>query len=327
MFNWFYKRNSREPYSHQNLSRSLKKWLIENFDFSLPRIAHAHFSSDRTVKLLFEMKDGARVEGVLIPFQGKYSLCLSSQVGCAMKCSFCSTGLQGFLRHLEVHEIIGQVLQAKLWLQQNRPDDCSLQNLVFMGQGEPLHNFETVRDAVKILISQHGLSFADHKITVSTSGYLPGLERWINEMPPVNLALSLHAVESEKRSRVIPLNKKYPLGSLMEVIDQIPLGKKRFITFEYLLMGGFNDSPEDALALGEFLKDRRAFLNLIPFNPFPGGEFTRPSERKVLEFKEILEPFGFPVTIRTTKGDEILAACGQLNLNLTERKLHANPLL
>ena len=324
LFNWFYKKNSRGPYEHQNLSRFLKKWVVDTFDFDLPRISHAHFSADRTVKFVFELRDGARIESVLLPFQSKYSLCISSQAGCGMKCSFCSTGRQGFLRHLDVHEIVGQVLQAKFWLEQNRPGEGSVQNVVFMGQGEPLHNFDAVRDAVDIFISQHGLSLADHKITVSTSGYLPGLARWTSEMPPVNLAVSLHSVDNLRRSQIIPLNKKYPLTEIMAVIDQIPLEKKRFITFEYLLLGGFNDSDQDAIELGYFLRNRRAFLNLIPFNPFPGSEFIRPEESRILLFKNRVESFGFPVTVRSTKGHEILAACGQLNLKLTESTLHAN---
>jgi 23S rRNA (adenine2503-C2)-methyltransferase len=188
-----------------------------------------------------------------------------------------------------------------------------------MGQGEPLHNFDSVKAAVEIFISQYGLSLADHKITVSTSGYLPGLERWKTEMPSVNLALSLHAVDDYRRSKIIPLNRRYPLDKIMPIIDDIPLGKKRFVTYEYLLLGGFNDSYEDALGLGRFLQNRRAFLNLIPFNPFPGAEFNRPEDSKVLLFKKAVESFGFPVTIRSTKGDQILAACGQLNIKLTNQ--------
>lgn len=317
LYNWFYKKNQRLPYSHQNLSTELKIWIQENFSFDLPLHSKIQMSADKTVKFLNLLQDGSSVESVLIPFQGKYTLCLSSQVGCAMNCSFCYTGKQGYKRHLQVEEIIGQFLQAKMWLAENRPDDSKILNIVFMGQGEPLHNFDAVRTAIEIFLSQHGLSLADHKITVSTSGYLPGLERWISEMPPVNLALSLHSPVTEKRNILIPLNKKYSLHEVLAVIDKIPLAKKRFITFEYLLIADMNDSREDALLTGELLKDRKAIVNLIPFNPFPGSEYKRPNEEKIKLFKSTLEEFGLPVTLRTTKGDEILAACGQLNTKMS----------
>lgn len=281
--------------------------------FDQPRIVHTQKSPDKTVKFLIELRDGRRVESVLIPFQKKYTLCLSSQVGCAMGCSFCFTGKQGFHRHLKTEEIIGQFLGVQHWLSEHRPDDNFISNLVYMGQGEPLHNFEAVRDSAKIFISQHGLSVADHKITVSTAGFLPGLERWKAEMPSVNVALSLHSPRSEVRSELIPLNRKYPISDILNVIREIPQGKKRFATFEYLLIDGLNDSLEDAHRTGQLLKGHKAFINLIPFNPFPGSHYKRPSMEKMKAFKQGLERYGFPVTLRTTKGDEIFAACGQLN--------------
>jgi len=291
--------------------KTLQK-ISEDFDFSLPKIHHFSESKDKTVKFLIELHDGATVEAVLIPFYRKYSLCLSSQVGCGMNCSFCFTGTQGFKRHLKSHEIVGQFLSACKWLEQNRPDEFKISNLVFMGQGEPLHNFESVKKACEIFLSQHGCSIAAQKITVSTAGYLPGLKKWKTEMPAVNLALSLHSPFKEKRDQLIPINRSFDLEDVLEEIDRIPLSKKQFVTYEYLLIKDFNDGDEDAKQLGEKLKGKRAYINLIPFNPFPGSKYEKPELIKIENFKSVLDTYKIPTLIRTTKGDEVLAACGQL---------------
>lgn len=313
LYNWYYKKNQRNSCELFHLSQKTRQFVESNFDFKLPDIDLVRQSQDKTVKFLFRLHDGFKIETVLIPFQDKYTVCLSSQVGCAMNCSFCFTGKQGFTRHLQTNEIVGQFLQVQKWLTENRPNDDRILNIVYMGQGEPLHNFDAVKKSAQIFISQHGLSLADHKITVSTSGYLPGLERWKTEMPDINIALSLHSAFSEKRSELIPINRKYPLDKVIEWVDRIPTGKKRFVTFEYLLIADYNDSEDDAKATGELLKGRKAYINLIPFNPFPGSSFSRPSNEKVMSFKAKLDVYNIPVTVRTTKGDEILAACGQLN--------------
>lgn len=315
LYNWHYKKNRRESCEHNNLSKLTRRFRA-NLSFSLPQIHTVHQSADRTVKFLFALADGRRVESVLIPFQGKYTICLSSQVGCAMSCSFCYTGRQGFTRHLASHEIVGQFVEAKRWLSAHRPEDDRILNIVFMGQGEPLHNFDAVKQACEIFLSHHGLSLATHKITVSTSGYLPGLKRWRSEMPAVNIALSLHSLDPAKRARLIPLENKYPVAEIVPLVDGLPQGELRFVTYEYLLIDGFNDSDVEAADLGRCLQGRKAFVNLIPFNPFPGSEFRRPSVDRVARFKAVVDTFGVPTTIRSTKGDEILAACGQLNTRL-----------
>lgn len=312
LFNWHYK-HAKDEVCTKDISKSAQEFIARQFDFTLPNISRVQHSEDRTVKLLIKLSDEKEVEAVLLPFQGKYSLCLSSQVGCAMKCSFCYTGTQGLFRSLTTEEIVGQLLVARQWLRTNRPEDGSIQNTVFMGQGEPLHNFDAVKTACEIFLSQHGLSIADHKITVSTAGYLPGLKRWKEEMPDVNIALSLHSTDSEKRNELIPLNKKYPLDEIIGFVDAIPTGRKRFVTFEYLLIKDFNDSETEAFALGEFLKERKALINLIPFNPIPGSKYQRPEAAVVERFKTVLDTFKIPTMIRGTKGHEILAACGQLN--------------
>jgi 23S rRNA (adenine2503-C2)-methyltransferase len=229
-----------------------------------------------------------------------------------MNCSFCYTGTQGFKRNLKTNEIVGQFLEAWNWLKTNRPGEENIPNIVFMGQGEPLHNFDSVKKACEIFLSQNGTSIAAQKITVSTSGYLPGLKRWIDEMPQVNLALSLHSPFTTKRNELIPINKAFPLNEVLDVIDQVPLSKKQFITYEYLLIDDFNDADDDAHAVGTLIQGKPAYINLIPFNPFPGVDYKRPSENKINRFKEILDTYKIPTLIRTTKGDDVLAACGQL---------------
>ncbi len=313
LFNWHYKKNQSDPCTLSALPQRAKAYCLSKLSFQRPQLHQVQESEDRTVKFRFQMEDGFDVETVLIPFHNKYTICLSSQVGCAMNCSFCFTGKQGFARHLKTEEIIGQILAAKSWLTKHRPADDRILNVVFMGQGEPLHNFDAVQKAVEILISQHGLSLAVHKITISTAGYLPGLKRWAKEMPNVNLALSLHSPFPEKRQALIPIDKVYPLDEVMETIDTIPLDDKRFVTYEYLLIKGVNDGPDDAKATGQLLQGKKAYLNLIPFNPFPGTPYQRPDETSLLKFKNIAEEYGVIVTLRTTKGDEILAACGQLH--------------
>jgi 23S rRNA (adenine2503-C2)-methyltransferase len=313
LYRHFYKDKKLTPCNHHNLSKAAREFVSTQLDFTLPEVELAHESSDQTVKFLIKLKDGQKVESVLIPFQNKYTLCLSTQVGCAMKCSFCFTGTQGLKRHLETSEIIGQFILAWNWLEKNRPLDHQLKNIVYMGQGEPLHNFDAVKKASEIFLDQHGMSLGVQKITVSTAGYLPGLKRWNEEMPGVNLALSLHSVIEEKRNQLIPINQRFPLQEVMDYIDTIPLARKQYIIYEYLLIKDFNDSPLDAEMTGEFLKGKQAIINLIPFNPFPGSEYQRPTDESILQFQKIIQGYKLPALIRSTKGDDILAACGQLN--------------
>jgi 23S rRNA (adenine2503-C2)-methyltransferase len=312
LFNWHYKKRQLNPCLIDLAKKSID-FVANNLSFDLPNIDVIQESQDKTVKFLMKLHDGYKIETVLIPFNGKYTICLSSQVGCAMKCSFCHTGLQGLNRHLSTEEIIGQFIKAQKWLTEHRIENDKILNIVFMGQGEPLHNFDAVKKACEIFLSQHGLSVADQKITISTAGYLPGLERWKSEMPKVNIALSLHSPIKEKRDQLIPINKRYPLEEVLSYVDSIPEGKNRFVTYEYLLIDDFNDSDEDAHLTGKLLAGKKAYISLIPFNPFPGSQYNRPEMKKVEHFKSILDFYKIPTLIRATKGDEILAACGQLN--------------
>jgi 23S rRNA (adenine2503-C2)-methyltransferase len=315
MFNWHYKKRRVDP-CLIDLAKESIAFVRDYFEFYLPTAEKVQESPDGTVKFLLRLADGLQVETVLIPFNGKYTVCLSSQVGCAMKCSFCYTGTQGLKRHLGAEEIVGQFMAAKLWLSSHRPGDDRVLNIVFMGQGEPLHNFDAVKKAVEIFLEKRGLCIAPHKITISTAGYLPGLSRWKTEMPPVNIAVSLHSPIESKRNELIPINQRYPLAQVMELAEAIPQGRTRFVTYEYLLAENFNDSDEDAHATGTLLKGRNAYVSLIPFNPFPQSDYRRPSPARVEAFKRIMDTYGVPTLIRKTKGDEILAACGQLNTKL-----------
>ena len=315
LFNWHYKKRKCEACT-EDLAKKSISFVEQKFNFDLPSVYQVQEAEDRTVKFLIELSDSKKVETVLIPFQNKYTLCLSSQVGCAMKCSFCYTGTQGLTRNLTTHEIVGQFLKADEWLRMNRPEDNKILNIVFMGQGEPLHNFDAVKKACEIFISQHGLSLARDRITISTAGYLPGLERWKREMPDVNVALSLHSVIKAKRDQLIPINQRYPLDEVMKFIEEIPEGKKRFVIYEYLLVKDFNDSIDDAHLTGKYLQGKKASINLIPFNPYPNSHYEKPELETVIQFKAILDQYQIPTMIRSTKGDQILAACGQLNTKI-----------
>ncbi|MBC8413208.1 MAG: 23S rRNA (adenine(2503)-C(2))-methyltransferase RlmN [Nitrospira sp.] len=312
LFNWHYKEKENVQ-CNENIAKSSLVFFQNNFNFSLPEIDTVQESNDRTVKFLFKLKDNHTIETVLIPFHNKYSICLSSQVGCAMNCSFCFTGQQGLRRNLTTSEIVGQFLQAWRWLAKNRPGEERILNIVFMGQGEPLHNFDSVKKACEIFLSKYGTSIAVRKITISTAGYIPGLKRWCREMPGVNLAFSLHSPFEEKRNELIPINKKYPLNEVLTYIDEIPVKKKQFITYEYLLIKDFNDSADDAKKVGAMLAGKSAYINLIPFNSFPGSHYERPNWDKIEKFKEVLDKFKIPTLIRIAKGEDVLAACGQLN--------------
>ncbi len=319
LFRHYYKEKNLTSCDHHNLPKKAKLFLNQTYHFELPVISTLHISEDQTVKFLIELEDGYKVETVLIPYNNKYTLCVSTQVGCAMNCSFCFTGTQGLKRHLGTQEIIAQYILAWNWLKNNRPEDEKsrpLKNIVFMGQGEPLHNFDAVKKSCEILLDQHGASLGVQKITVSTAGYLPGLKRWNEEMPGVNLALSLHSVIEEKRNVLIPINQRYPLHEVIEYIKTIPLARKQYVIFEYLLIKDFNDSIEDALLCAQYLKGIEAIINIIPFNPFPGSKFEKPSLDRILNFKKTIDELKIPALIRTTMGDDILAACGQLNTKI-----------
>lgn len=297
------------------------KWLEQGqelFDFDLPQIAQILKAQDGTVKFQIQFKDGLSVETVLIPFHKRFTVCLSTQVGCAMNCSFCYTATQGLKRHLTAGEIVGQYLVAYEYLRKQHQKTLK-PSIVFMGQGEPLHNFEQVMKAIEVLNDPNLIGVGHRQMTLSTVGFLPALQKVPHTFLPINFALSLHSPFEHERNELIPLNLRYPLAEVTNALDQIPLLPRQFITYEYLLIKDFNMSDAHVRELQKLLGHRRAILNLIPFNPFPGSKWQRPSLEEINTFKEKLVSQKLRVMVRTTKGDDILAACGQLKINKLAR--------
>lgn len=301
----------------RHVSSELIEKLKSRFSFDLPSISQIQKAEDGTIKFLVRFHDDMEVETVLIPFYKRFTVCLSTQVGCAMNCSFCYTGTQGLKRHLTAGEIVGQYLVASNWLKA-RDNRALSPSIVFMGQGEPLHNAKEVSQAIKVLNDTKLIGVGHRQMTLSTVGHLPGLMN-LESFPPINFALSLHSPFEDQRSQLIPVNERYPLREVMERLDQIPLLKRQFITYEYLLIKDFNMSDDHVEELQKLLGHRKAILNLIPFNPFPGSQWKRPDASEIENFKEKLVQKKLRVMVRTTKGDDILAACGQLKVNKLAR--------
>lgn len=288
-----------------SLPTGLRSVLAEHFDLGRLPVKARHRSRDETVKLLFELHDGATIETVDIPDRGRRTLCLSSQAGCALACQFCVTGYWGAGRDLTVGEIVGQVLGACGHL----PYDESV-NLVFMGMGEPLLNLEAVKQALDLLSD----AISWRRITVSTVGILPALTQMTRWSKRPNLAISLHAADDRQRSRLMPINRRYPLDDLMAALAEYPLERGRRITFEYVLIDGINDTPDDARKLARLVRSLPSKVNLIPINPDPvlGSAMVPPPDPVVDEFRGVLDAAGTLVTVRRRRGDDVSAACGQL---------------
>jgi 23S rRNA (adenine2503-C2)-methyltransferase len=301
-----YKRGVRDFSEMTDLGKELRVQLAERFRIGLPEIAERRLSEDGTCKYLFRLPDGATIEAVDIPEEDRRTFCLSSQAGCALACSFCVTGYWGAGRDLTAGEILAQVLAIRA----DRGLPMEGLNLVFMGMGEPLLNLENVRAALEILFEW----ISPHRITVSTVGILPGLEEMARWPRRPNLAISLHAPDEERRARIMPINRTYPLSELMPALRRFPLERGRKITFEYLLIRGLNDAPSDADKLVRLLNGVRAKVNLIPINPDPvlGERMVPPGDATVDRFKERLRQKGLIATVRRRRGDDVSAACGQL---------------
>ena len=319
VYSWAYKHLNFKPESWSNISKSLKNYFIDSFSLDLPKIVWSGTSKDGTRKFLLQLKDSKTIETVLIPAKNRLTICISSQVGCAIGCTFCHTGTMGLTRHLEPGEIVGQYLKILEWLKENS-DGEKITNIVYMGQGEPLHNFEHVKKATEIFLEDFGLGLGQRRITLSTSGLIPQIKR-LSEFPPVNIAISLHAAHDKIRSELMPINKVYDLKRLFKAIEEIPLKAHRWITYEYLLIDGLNDREEDIFALLKLLRKKSAKVNIIPFNEYPESSFRRPTEEKIRWFNQQLNDGGLISTIRTTKGTDILAACGQLKSEFDQLNL------
>lgn len=304
---WIFGYQAQSFETMTNLSAELRNYLNAHATISQLKVVKTEISLDGTKKFLFELDDGNSIEAVLIPGQGHYTACLSSQVGCAMGCKFCLTAEQGLIRSLTCSEIVNQLTQIRQTI--DEPD--RLTNVVFMGMGEPLANYEAVRKAVSNIISVDALNFSRRRVTVSTCGLVPEIERLGRDLP-INLAVSLNAADDETRDLLMPINRRYPLNRLMETLRQFPLPKGRRITFEYILIRDVNDRPRDATNLRKLLKHVRAKTNLIPFNLYNGSPFEPPDEGRILAFQDELIRSKLTATIRKSKGSDISAACGQL---------------
>ncbi len=321
VFDWVYKKGVCDPEGWSNVSKETRGLLAQGLDVALPKIVWQGLSRDGTRKFLVAMRDGQTVEAVAIPARERLTLCVSSQVGCAIGCTFCHTATQGLKRHLKPHEVVGQYLAVQDWLSANVGPHERLTNIVYMGQGEPLHNYENMRKATKIFLEPKGLGLGQRRITLSTSGLVPAIEKLI-DFPPVNIAISLHSARNNVRTELMPINKVYDLERLFRAIKTIPLKAHRRITYEYLLIDGLNDTMEDVEALAELLPRGESKINLIPFNDYPGSKYTRPSEERTVWFMRQMESRGYTCTVRATKGTDILAACGQLKSAYEDGRLN-----
>jgi 23S rRNA (adenine2503-C2)-methyltransferase len=316
LFRWIYRHGTTDLERMTDLSRSLRALLHQEFILSTPRVVSDERSVDGTRKFLLELADHRRIEAVFIPDTPSMTFCISTQVGCAMACDFCLTGKMGLVRNLTAGEIAGQVrVIAAATELLDHPF-----NIVLMGMGEPLHNYEQTMKALRMLNSEHGLAVSPRRVTLSTVGIVPGLERLAREPLMPNLAISLHATTDEQRSRLVPPNRKYSLQDIIDVCRRFPLKKRSRITFEYVMLDGVNDTPEDARRLVKLLAGIKAKVNLIPLNPAPGIPYDRPSDERVDRFAQILADRYLTVSVRKSRGRDIRAACGQLIVEGGARK-------
>ena len=314
IWTWMYCHGVRDFEAMTNLAKPVRAKLAEAFVVWRPEIVVAPVSVDGSRKWLLRMADGHEVEAVYIPEEDRGALCVSCQVGCTNACTFCHTGTMRLVRNLTAGEIIGQVMLARDVLNEWGPDDRGrmLSNIVLMGMGEPLFNYDNVAKALKIIMDEGGIAIGRRKITLSTSGVVPMIERCGQELG-VNLAISLHAVTDEVRDRLIPLNKKYPIKDLIQACRDYPAASNaRRITFEYVMLKGVNDSMADAKALVKLLYNIPAKINLLPYNPWPGSPYECSDEATIQKFGDFLNAAGFASPVRTPRGRDIMAACGQL---------------
>ncbi len=311
VYTWLHEKMIRHIDDMTNISKANRAALMEKAYIPyLNTLNHQVSKKDRTEKFLFGLEDGNTIETVLLKHKDRNTICISTQVGCPVKCAFCATGQDGFERNLNVNEILNQVYTINRRLVKKGE---KINNLVFMGMGEPLLNLSNLIKSIRILSDEKGLNISKRRITVSTSGIVPGIEKLLEEKLPVELAISLHAVSDEKRDQLIPINKKYPLEDLYTTLKEYQKVTNRRISFEYILIKDFNVSQWDAEVLADFMHEFDHILNLIPYNPVEGSEFERPSDKKIKRFYGYLKDMRkVNITIREEKGSDIDGACGQL---------------
>lgn len=314
IWSWIWRHGVTDFQDMNNIAKPVRAELAKYFVITRPAISRRQQSSDGTLKWLIRLADGQEAETVYIPEEDRGTLCISSQVGCTLTCSFCHTGTQRLVRNLTVDEICGQILLAMDELGDWPSGNPSrrLTNIVLMGMGEPLFNYDNVAEAMKIIMSGDGIAISKRRITLSTSGIVPEIARCGAELG-VNLAISLHAVTDSLRNELVPINKKYNLNTLIDAVRNYPgLSNARRVTWEYVMLDGVNDSPEDAKALIKLISGIPSKINLIPFNPWPGSHYNTSKPDKIERFAAIVLKAGYPSPVRTPRGSDILAACGQL---------------
>ncbi|MFC3628785.1 23S rRNA (adenine(2503)-C(2))-methyltransferase RlmN [Paracoccus angustae] len=324
VWQWVYHWGVRDFAQMTNLAKDYRALLAERFEIVLPEIVTRQISSDGTRKYLVRIAGGHEVETVYIPEEGRGTLCVSSQVGCTLTCSFCHTGTQKLVRNLTAGEIVGQLMLARddlgEWPLPGAPKDETrlVSNIVLMGMGEPLYNFDAVRDAMKVCMDNEGLSLSRRRITLSTSGVVPEIARTAAEIG-CQLAVSFHATTDEVRNVLVPINRRWNIATLLDALRDYPrLSNSERITFEYVMLAGVNDSDADAHRLVDLIRGIPAKINLIPFNEWPGAPYKRSSNNRIHAFADIIYKAGYASPIRTPRGEDIMAACGQLK-SATER--------
>ena len=325
LFRWIHQRGVADFSQMSDLAKSLREKLAGKAQVTALPVISQHESADGTIKWLFDVGGGNAIEGVFIPEDDRGTLCVSSQAGCAVGCRFCSTGHQGFSRNLTTAEIVAQLWFAEHLLRRHlKTEERVISNVVMMGMGEPLQNYDRLVPALRTMLDDHGYGLSRRRVTVSTSGVVPMIERLARDCP-VALAVSLHAPTDELRSHLVPLNRKYPIDELLRTCTAyLAAAPRDFITFEYCMLDGVNDQPEHAQALIALMRRHgadglRAKFNLIPFNPFPQSGLTRSPMARVLAFGKLLNDAGIVTTVRKTRGDDIDAACGQLAGDVQDR--------
>ncbi|MGM0602760.1 MAG: 23S rRNA (adenine(2503)-C(2))-methyltransferase RlmN [Bacillota bacterium] len=314
VFNWIYKNGITDYNSMTNIPKTMRKDLQKNFKMTDIKLMEKKKAADGTVKYLWELNDGENIESVYIPFEksGRHSICISTQVGCALGCSFCATGIDGLKRNLSTGEIIDQVLKIQQDISSETFGDPRISNIVYMGMGEPLANLNSVLKSAEIINEDDGLNIGMRKMTISTAGLVPEIRELAEKNDQIGLAVSLHAPNDMLRNKLMPVNRKYDITQLLQAVNYYIEKTGRRVTFEYVLMDGVNDSPELAIQLSDLLRGINCHVNLIPANPVPALNIKRPDKRILDKFFEILNDRGLQVTIRKEMGSEIEAACGQL---------------
>ncbi|KAF0814331.1 Dual-specificity RNA methyltransferase RlmN [Andreprevotia sp. IGB-42] len=321
LMKWIHQRGEADFAQMTDIAKTFREKLVAGAQVAAPAMLAEQIATDGTTKWLLDVNVGNGIETVFIPEDDRGTLCISSQVGCALDCGFCSTAKQGFNRNLSVGEIIGQLWWAenRLTAEQARIGDVPLEpggrivtNVVMMGMGEPLANFENVVAALRLMLDDNAYGLSRRRVTLSTSGIVPAMDR-LRDACPVSLAVSLHAPNDAIRDEIVPINKKYPLKELLAACNRyLEKAPRDFITFEYVMLAGVNDQPEHARQLAVLVRDVPCKINLIPWNPFPGADYNRSGRDAILAFRDILNEAGYVATVRKTRGDDIDAACGQL---------------